>query len=154
MASCLIRSACSRVSELTCWALADASSTILCACASVSTIFLTASIPDKLRGSPEKSYCSFRRNREWAYKTVGSNSPINTVNIEGRELILRLLLGNLLHQAYTNDGRVPVFAGGQTRPGLACPPKADRIRRRAADAARSNPKKKSHNGWVRWVQLP
>src|SRR5256885_12577839 len=77
MASCLIRSACSRVSELTCWALADASSTILCACASVSTIFLTASIPDKLRGSPEKSYCSFRRNREWAYKTVGSNYLIN-----------------------------------------------------------------------------
>src|SRR6266571_7589930 len=90
MASCLICSACSRVSEIICWAFADASSTILRACASVSTISLTASIPDKVRGFSEKSYCSFRRNREWAYKTVGSNSPINTVNIEGCELILRL----------------------------------------------------------------
>src|SRR2546427_5906724 len=142
MASCLICSACSRVSEIICWAFVAASSTILRACASVSTIFLTASIPDKLRGFSEKSYCSFRRNREWAYKTVGSNSPINTVDYEGCELILRLdgyRWGSLLHQAYTNDGRVSVFAGGQTRPGLACPPKADRIRRRAADAARSNP---------------
>src|SRR2546425_3671091 len=90
MASCLIRSACSRVSEIICWALVEASSTILCACASVSTIFLTASIPDKLRGFSEKSYCSFRRNREWAYKTVGSNSPINMVEYEGCELISRL----------------------------------------------------------------
>src|SRR2546427_8658441 len=90
MASCLIRSACSRDSEIICWAFADASSTILRACASVSTIFLTASIPDKLRGFSEKSYRSFRRNREWAYKTVGSNSPINTVKIEGCELMLRL----------------------------------------------------------------
>src|SRR5437899_4623906 len=90
MASCLIRSACSRVSEIICWALADVSSTILRAYASVSMMFLTASIPDKLRGFSEKSYCSFRRNREWAYKTVGSNSPINMVDCEECELILRL----------------------------------------------------------------
>src|SRR5438445_13788812 len=90
MASCLIRSACSRVSEIICWAFADASSTIRRACVSVSTIFLTASIPDKLRGFSEKSYCSFRRNWEWAYKTVGSNYPMNTVDHEGCELILRV----------------------------------------------------------------
>src|SRR2546429_4366208 len=139
MASCLIRSACSRDSEIICWAFADASSTILRACASVSTIFLTASIPDKLRGFSREILLFVSEKPEWAYKTVGSNSPINTVNIEGCELTLRLLLGNLLHQAYTNGDGVLVFAGGRTRPGLACPPKADRIRRRAADAARSNP---------------
>src|SRR3989442_15612419 len=142
MASCLIRSACSRVSEIICWALVEASSTILRACASVSTIFLTASIPDKLRGFSEKSYCSFRRTREWAYKTVGSNSPINMVDREGCELILRLD-GCGWEACFIKLIRMAAgslfLPGAEPGRGWHVPPKADRIRRRAADAARSNP---------------
>jgi len=48
--------------------------------------------------------------------------------------------GNLdFQQAYTVPTSPDPNCRGQARPGLASPPKADRLRRRAADTSRSNP---------------
>jgi len=86
--------------------------------------------------------CVFWIDGKWAYKTVGLNLAITwilfTVQCRSEEMKI-LVEGSGLDQAYTIGGLWVVFAGGHTRPGLACPPKADRFRRRAADTPRSNP---------------